>query len=99
LSNVKNETHHHQHNNTFNITQQPLKVVNQIVPVDKNKDPRAKVTPYRNFVRSVGNVKIYETNAKEYMGSYLRNPSEYDLENAIKRAQRGGMNHIYILRD
>jgi hypothetical protein len=98
-TNVNNITHEHKHFNTINVSPQPTKVINRIVPVDKDKDPRAKVAPYRNHVRSVGNVSIYETNSRQYPGVYLRNPSQGDIDRVVKRASRGGANHIYILRN
>jgi hypothetical protein len=98
-TNVNNISHQHEHFNTYNVTQQPLKVINQIIPVDKDKDPRAKISPFRNYIRTVGNISIYETNSMSYQGIYLKNPSESEIDQAIKRASRGGMNRIYILRN
>ena len=99
-TNVNNISHQHDYHNTYNINQHPVKVINQIVPVDKNNDSRAKVAPYRNFVRAVGPVRIYQTNSRSFQGVYLNNPSDQDLEIAIKRASKSGaMNYLYILND
>lgn len=98
-TNVNNITHQHQHDyhNTYNITEQPVKVINNIIPVDPN-DKRTKVEPYSHYLRSVGQVKIYETNSRTYHGVYLTNPSDYELESAIKRASKGGaLKNIYII--
>jgi hypothetical protein len=99
-TNVNNITHQHQYDyhNTYNITENPVKVINQIVPVDASKDKRAKVATFKNYIRSVGQVKLYETNSREFMGVYLVNPSDFQIEDAIKRASKGGaLKDIYII--
>lgn len=79
------------HNN-YTIINQPT----QVVP----RGVAGGVVKYKQFVRSAGPVKIYETNHRGNQGIYLTNPSDTDLERAIKRASRAGsMNHIYILRN
>ena len=52
---------------------------------------------FRQFIRSVGPVKIYSTNSREYHGVYLFNPSESDIETAIIRSSKSGRSdNIYI---
>jgi hypothetical protein len=55
---------------------------------------------FSHYVRSVGNVQIYETNHRGHHGGFiLRNPSQDQLDRTIKLASKGTANRVYILRD
>lgn len=85
---LQREIHNH---NQITIVNHPK----EVIPMSKNKNEK-----YAHFVRSVGSVSIYETNHRGHQGVYLTNPSEKDLEIAIKRASKSGaLNRIYILRN
>ena len=85
---VINNTYHttvHQHYSTIKANK------NQV-----NNKPQE----YRNYIKSVNGVSIYETNSRKYQGTHLDNPSESEINAAIKRGSRsGGMNRIYIHRN
>ena len=89
---IKEKTEINNIHNEYTIINQPTKII-----------PRGMAGGnYKQYVRSVGNVQIYETNNRDnhVPGAYLKNPSETDLNHAIKRASRSGaMNRIYIIRD
>ncbi len=56
--------------------------------------------PYRTYLRNVNGVSIYETNSRQYTGVHLVNPSDSEIDRAIKRGSTsGGMNAIYIHRN
>ncbi len=76
--------HQHQHYQTIQKTVSILK---------KNKK-------YRTFIRSVKGVSIYSTNSRRYQGIHLTNPSESEINRAIKRgSSSGGMPRVYIHRN
>lgn len=76
--------------NSYTIIQQPAPKV-----IKSNETYK-----FKQFLRRVGSVSIYETNHRGNQGVYLTNPSDTEMEQAIKRASRtGAMNHIYIIRN
>lgn len=86
---IQNITNHN-YNQTIN---QPIKVIKERVKiVDKDN-------AFKRFVRSEGHVQIYETNQRGHSGYYLINPSDYEIESAIKRAKSGTLNKIFIMRE
>jgi hypothetical protein len=86
---IQNITNHN-YNQTIH---QPIKVIKERVKiVDKDN-------AFKRFLRSDGHVQIYETNQRGHNGYYLINPSEYEIDSAIKRARSGTMNKIFILRE
>jgi hypothetical protein len=86
---IQNITNHN-YNQTIH---QPIKVIKERVKiVDKDN-------AFKRFVRSDGHVQIYETNQRGHSGYYLINPSDYEIDSAIRRAKTGTMNKIFILRE
>lgn len=60
----------------------------------------SKYEKFNNYLRTVNGVSIYETNTREQQGYHLNNPSESELNSAIKAASSsGGMKRIYIHRN
>jgi hypothetical protein len=87
---IKEKTEINNIHNSYTIINQPVKIM---------KRDKASEGNYATLVRTAGGVRVYETNHRGNQGVYLTNPSDSDIESAIKRGSRGGeMNRIYILR-
>ena len=84
--------------NHYNIVNQPVSVIRAPATLSEGNE---KSRPYRSYIRSVGSVKIYETNTPNYYtGIQLMNPSDTQIEDAIRTASKSGaMNYIYIIRN
>jgi len=63
------------------------------------RDGKKVDNSYRNLIRMSGRVSVYSTNSRKYQGVYLKNPSESEIESAIRRNQSSGQSAIYILGD
>ena len=69
-----------------------------------NSYPNAKLKvekprKYRQYIRTVKGVSIYETNDSSYTGVHLYNPTESEINRAINiGSTSGGMSRIYIHR-
>ena len=91
---TKTEVHNHNqiinNNQTYHVDIRKPVVFKEII-IDKKRSDQ-----YRTFVRKSGAVTIYSTNNRSYTGVYLTDPSEAELEQAIRNGNRGGMTAVYL---